>query len=70
MLRTGAEAGRLKLEDLPILPAAGAPLVVIGAPLVIASEAFCPSESDAERLARVIGDMVRAVKGTDRRANA
>jgi 3-hexulose-6-phosphate synthase/6-phospho-3-hexuloisomerase len=57
--------GGLKLEDLPRLPAAGAPLVVVGAPLVIDSEAFRPSESDDERLARVIGDVVRAVKGTN-----
>jgi 3-hexulose-6-phosphate synthase/6-phospho-3-hexuloisomerase len=57
--------GGLRLEDLPKLPAAGAPLVVVGAPLVIDSEAFRPSESDDEHLARVIGDVVRAVKGGD-----
>ena len=57
--------GGLTLEDLPKLPATGAPLVVVGAPLIIDSEAFRPSESDDERLARVIGDVVRAVKGTN-----
>ncbi len=55
--------GGLRLEDLPRLPAAGAPLVVVGAPLVIDADAFRASESDDERLARVIGDVVRAVKG-------
>jgi 3-hexulose-6-phosphate synthase/6-phospho-3-hexuloisomerase len=55
--------GGLRLEDLPRLPAAGAPLVVVGAPLVIDDDAFRASESDDERLTRVIGDVVRAVKG-------
>lgn len=55
--------GGLMLEDLPKLPAAGAPLVVVGAPLVIDNDAFRASESDDERLARVIGEVVRAVKG-------
>lgn len=54
--------GGLRLEDLPRLPAAGAPLVVVGAPLVIDNEAFRASESDDERLARVIRDVVAAVK--------
>lgn len=55
--------GGLRLADLPRLPAAGAPLVVVGAPLVIADEALRPGESDDERLATVIRDVVRAVKG-------
>ena len=55
--------GGLRMEDLPRLPAAGAPLVVVGAPLVIADDAFRASESDDERLARVISEVVRAVKG-------
>jgi len=56
--------GGLQLTDLPRLPAAGAPLVVVGAPLVIDAEAFRASESDDERLARIIREVVHAVKGT------
>jgi len=56
--------GGLRLADLPRLPAAGAPLVVVGAPLVIDAEAFRASESDDERLARIIREVVAAVKGT------
>lgn len=56
--------GGLRLADLPTLPAAGAPLVVVGAPLVIDADAFRPSESDDERLSRVLRDVVRLVKGT------
>ncbi len=52
------------MADLPRLPAAGAPLVVVGAPLVIDAEAFRASESDDERLARIIREVVAAVKGT------
>ena len=55
--------GGLRLDDLPRLPAAGAPLVVVGAPLVIDPGAFRASESDDERLARVLREVVRAVKG-------
>ncbi len=55
--------GGLRLVDLPKLPAAGAPLVVVGAPLVINADAFRPSESDDERLSRVLRQVVRAVKG-------
>lgn len=54
--------GGLTLADLPKLPAAGAPLVVVGAPLVIDNDAFRASESDDERLGRVIREVVRAVK--------
>ncbi len=54
--------GGLRLEDLPRLPAAGAPLVVVGAPLVIDPGAFRASETDDERLARVLREVVRAVK--------
>jgi len=56
--------GGLRLADLPRLPAAGAPLVVVGAPLVIDAEAFRASESDDERLGRIIREVVHAVKGT------
>jgi 3-hexulose-6-phosphate synthase len=55
--------GGLRLDDLPRLPAAGAPLVVVGAPLVIDPAAFRASESDDERLARVLRAVVQAVKG-------
>ena len=54
--------GGLTLADLPKLPAAGAPLVVVGAPLVIDNDSFRASESDDERLGRVIREVVRAVK--------
>jgi 3-hexulose-6-phosphate synthase len=53
--------GGLRLEDLPRLPAAGAPLVVVGAPLVIDADAFRASESDDQRLDRIIRDVVNAV---------
>jgi 3-hexulose-6-phosphate synthase/6-phospho-3-hexuloisomerase len=53
--------GGLRLEDLPRLPAAGAPLVVVGAPLVIDADAFRASESDDQRLGRIIRDVVNAV---------
>jgi len=55
--------GGLRLDDLPRLPAAGAPLVVVGAPLVIDPAAFRASESDDERLARMLRAVVQAVKG-------
>ena len=56
--------GGLRLADLPRLPAAGAPLVVGGAPLVIDAEAFRASESDDARLARIMREVVHAVTGT------
>jgi 3-hexulose-6-phosphate synthase len=53
--------GGLRLEDLDRLPAAGAPLVVVGAPLVIAPDAFRAASAD-DALAAVLRDVVRRVK--------
>jgi 3-hexulose-6-phosphate synthase/6-phospho-3-hexuloisomerase len=55
--------GGLGLEDLPRLPAAGAPLVVVGAPLIIATEGGQPSEAEDDQLAQIIRDVVHALKG-------
>ena len=53
--------GGLGLEDLDRLPAAGAPLVVVGAPLAIAPDAFRAASAD-DTLAAVLRDVVRRVK--------
>lgn len=52
--------GGIRLEDLPRLPGLGASLVVVGAPLVISTEAFAPA-ADLETLGRVLRDVVKAV---------
>ena len=57
--------GGLSLADLDRLPAAGAPLVVVGAPLVIDHDAFRAASAD-EALEAVLADVVRRVKGTAR----
>ncbi len=57
--------GGLRLEDLDRLPAAGAPLVVVGAPLVIDHDAFRAASED-EALEMVLRDVVRRVKGAAR----
>jgi 3-hexulose-6-phosphate synthase len=54
--------GGIRLEDLPKLPGLGAPLVVVGAPLVISAEAFAPA-ADLPTLARVLREVVLAVHG-------
>ena len=54
--------GGLSLEQAARMPALGASLVVIGAPLAIADREFKPG-ADAAALRRVIGDFVRSVKG-------
>ena len=54
--------GGLRLEDLDRLPAAGAPLVVVGAPLVIDAGAFRAASQD-EALEAVLRDVVRRVHG-------
>lgn len=56
--------GGLGLDDLDRLPAAGAPLVVVGAPLVIDRNQFAPAHDDAE-LEAVLRDVVQRVKATD-----
>ncbi len=53
--------GGLRLEDLDRLPAAGAPLVVVGAPLVIDKSAF-RAASDDETLEMILRDVVQRVK--------
>jgi hypothetical protein len=50
------------LEDLPRLPGLGAPLVVVGAPLVISTEAFAPA-ADLQTLSAVLGQVVEEVTG-------
>jgi 3-hexulose-6-phosphate synthase len=57
--------GGLRLEDLDRLPAAGAPLVVVGAPLVIDRDAF-RAASDDEALQAVLADVVRRVHAAAR----
>ncbi|MGC8466918.1 MAG: ABC transporter ATP-binding protein/permease, partial [Acidithiobacillus sp.] len=57
--RLGGPIG-LRLEDLDRLPAAGAPLVVVGAPLVIDHNAFRAASED-EALEAVLRDVVRRV---------
>jgi 3-hexulose-6-phosphate synthase/6-phospho-3-hexuloisomerase len=57
--------GGLSLADLERLPAAGAPLVVVGAPLVIDHNAFKAASAD-EALEAVLRDVVRRVKGASR----
>lgn len=57
--------GGLSLADLDRLPDAGAPLVVVGAPLVIDHDAFRAASAD-EALEAVLADVVRRVKGTAR----
>ncbi len=53
--------GGIQLADLPRLPQLGAPLVVVGAPLVIDNHAFSPA-SDRLVLRRVLEDVVTNVK--------
>jgi 3-hexulose-6-phosphate synthase/6-phospho-3-hexuloisomerase len=54
--------GGLTIEQAARLPALGAPLVVIGAPLAVADQEFRPA-ADPAGLFRVLRDFVRAVKG-------
>ncbi|GLV60110.1 D-arabino 3-hexulose 6-phosphate aldehyde lyase [Dictyobacter sp. S3.2.2.5] len=54
--------GGLQIADFPRLVAAGAPLLVVGAPLVIGNEIAHPGETRDEHLARILSDVVRAVK--------
>lgn len=53
--------GGLSIEQAIRLPALGAPLVVIGAPLVIENEEFKPSAED-DRLFQLLRQIVTAVK--------
>ena len=54
--------GGLSIEQAARLPAMGAPLVVIGAPLAVADQEFRPA-ADPDGLFRVLRDFVGAVKG-------
>ncbi len=53
--------GGLQLDELPLLPALGAPLVVVGAPLAIDNHTFSPAAEPAA-LRSVLEDIVRRVK--------
>lgn len=53
--------GGLTLGDLPGLPARGAPLVVVGAPLVIDQHTFSPA-AEPQAIRGVLSDLVRAVR--------
>ena len=55
--------GGIRLDDLPRLPGLGAPLVVVGAPLVISTDAFAPA-ADLATLGRVLAEVVAAVGGS------
>lgn len=52
--------GGIRVEDLHRLPGLGAPLVVVGAPLVISTEAFAPA-ADLGTLGRILREVVAAV---------
>jgi 3-hexulose-6-phosphate synthase/6-phospho-3-hexuloisomerase len=54
--------GGLSIEQAARMPALGAPLVVIGAPLAVADKEFRPA-GDPEGLFRVLREFVDAVKG-------
>lgn len=52
--------GGIRIEDLAALPRMGAPLVVVGAPLVISAEAFAPAADDMT-LRQVLRQVVQQV---------
>lgn len=61
--------GGIRLSDIPRLPALGAPLVVVGAPLVISEEAFAPAV-DLDTLGEILTELVRSVRsGADQAAS-
>jgi 3-hexulose-6-phosphate synthase len=53
--------GGIRLQDLSRLPGLGAPLVVVGAPLVISEEAFAPAV-DLDTLGDLLTGLVRSVR--------
>lgn len=59
--------GGLSLSELPSLPALGAPLVVVGAPLVIDGHSFSPA-SDSAHIRSVLTSVARLVKEQGRSA--
>ncbi|MFB5189801.1 orotidine 5'-phosphate decarboxylase / HUMPS family protein [Alicyclobacillus fastidiosus] len=56
--------GGLSLEQAAMMPQYGAPLVVVGAPLVIDNKAFRPS-TDADELRTILKHLVDKVKGRE-----
>lgn len=52
--------GGIRLSDLSRLPALGAPLVVVGAPLVISEEAFSPAV-DLHTLGEILTELVQSL---------
>jgi 3-hexulose-6-phosphate synthase len=52
--------GGIRLSDLPRLPGLGAPLVVVGAPLVISAEAFSPAV-DLRTLGEILAELVQSL---------
>lgn len=53
--------GGIRLSDLSRLPALGAPLIVVGAPLVISENAFAPAV-DLDTLGEILTELVRSVR--------
>jgi 3-hexulose-6-phosphate synthase len=53
--------GGIRLSDLSRLPALGAPLLVVGAPLVISNEAFAPAVG-LDRLGEILTELVQSVR--------
>jgi 3-hexulose-6-phosphate synthase len=52
--------GGIRLSDLSRLPGLGAPLVVVGAPLVISQEAFSPAV-DLHTLGEMLAELVQSL---------
>lgn len=52
--------GGIRLSDLSRLPGLGAPLVVVGAPLVISAEAFSPAV-DLRTLGEILAELVQSL---------
>jgi 3-hexulose-6-phosphate synthase len=53
--------GGIRLPDLSKLPTLGAPLIVVGAPLVISEKAFAPAV-DLDTLGEILTQLVRSVR--------
>lgn len=61
--------GGIRLSDLPRLPGIGAPLIVVGAPLVISEEAFAPAV-DLNTLGDILTELVRSVRSDSGQAGS
>ena len=55
--------GGLSVEQAVAMPSLGAPLIVLGAPLVIDAQEFSPAAS-ADELEELLTDLVRRAKAT------